>query len=112
MNLFAHALVEAGAAFFADASRLYEIEDPRRQRELDPERRAAAEALASGEYGNRVYVPSRDELGELAGTLNRMSQTMYGRMTQLSQTAARLHMPKATLSRVRRSLKSRSDRAR
>jgi two-component system, OmpR family, phosphate regulon sensor histidine kinase PhoR len=49
----------------------------------------AADALAVGEYGHRVYVPNRDELGRLAGTLNRMSQSMLARTTQLSQTAAR-----------------------
>lgn len=49
----------------------------------------AAEALATGDYGHRVYVPTRDELGTLARTLNRMSQAMHARTTQLSQTAAR-----------------------
>src|SRR6478735_8194073 len=49
----------------------------------------AADALAIGDYGHRVYVPSGDELGRLAGTLNRMSQDMHARTTQLSQTAAR-----------------------
>ena len=49
----------------------------------------AADAIAIGDYGHRVYVPSRDELGRLAGTLNRMSQDMHARTTQLSQTAAR-----------------------
>lgn len=49
----------------------------------------AADALALGEYGHRVYVPNGDELGRLAGTLNRMSQSMHARTTQLSQTAVR-----------------------
>jgi two-component system phosphate regulon sensor histidine kinase PhoR len=49
----------------------------------------AADAIATGNYGHRVYVPNRDELGRLAGTLNRMSQDMHARTTQLSQTAAR-----------------------
>jgi two-component system phosphate regulon sensor histidine kinase PhoR len=49
----------------------------------------AADALAIGDYGHRIYVPNRDELGRLAGTLNRMSQDMHARTTQLSQTAAR-----------------------
>jgi two-component system, OmpR family, phosphate regulon sensor histidine kinase PhoR len=49
----------------------------------------AAEALAAGEYGHRVYVPSQDELGKLARTLNRMSQSMHARTAQISQTAAR-----------------------
>jgi two-component system phosphate regulon sensor histidine kinase PhoR len=49
----------------------------------------AADAIATGDYGHRIYVPRRDELGRLAGTLNRMSQDMHARTTQLSQTAAR-----------------------
>jgi signal transduction histidine kinase len=49
----------------------------------------AADALAIGNYGHRIYVPNRDELGRLAGTLNRVSQDMHARTTQLSQTAAR-----------------------
>ncbi len=49
----------------------------------------AAEALAAGDYRHRVYVPNRDELGALANTLDRMSQAMHTRTTQLSQTAAR-----------------------
>ncbi len=50
---------------------------------------AAADAIAAGDYRHRVYVPNRDELGTLAGTLNRMSQSLGIRMTQLSQTADR-----------------------
>jgi two-component system phosphate regulon sensor histidine kinase PhoR len=49
----------------------------------------AADAIAAGDYEQRVYVPNRDELGALAGTLNRMSQALGVRMSQLSQTAAR-----------------------
>jgi two-component system phosphate regulon sensor histidine kinase PhoR len=49
----------------------------------------AAEAIASGDYTHRVYVPNRDELGALARTFNRMSQELDGRMTQLSQTSDR-----------------------
>ena len=49
----------------------------------------AADAIAAGDYQHRVYVPSRDELGTLAATLNRMSQSLDVRMTQLSETAAR-----------------------
>jgi two-component system phosphate regulon sensor histidine kinase PhoR len=51
--------------------------------------RVAAEAIAAGDYRHRVYVPNRDELGSLAGTLNRMSHALGVRMTQLSHTAAR-----------------------
>ncbi len=50
---------------------------------------AAAEAIAAGDYEHRVYIPSRDELGAIAGTLNRMSQSLGQRMSQLSQTATR-----------------------
>jgi two-component system phosphate regulon sensor histidine kinase PhoR len=49
----------------------------------------AAEAIASGDYTHRVYVPNRDELGVLARTFNRMSQELDARMTQLSQTSDR-----------------------
>src|SRR5262249_45391351 len=49
----------------------------------------AADALAAGDYGHNFYVPNTDELGRLAGTLNRMSQAMHARTTQLGQQAAR-----------------------
>ncbi len=49
----------------------------------------AADALAIGDYGHRAYVPSQDELGRLAGTLNRMSEDMLARTTQLGETVAR-----------------------
>jgi two-component system phosphate regulon sensor histidine kinase PhoR len=49
----------------------------------------AAEAIASGDYTQRVYVGNRDELGTLARTFNRMSQELAARMTQLSQTGDR-----------------------
>jgi two-component system phosphate regulon sensor histidine kinase PhoR len=50
---------------------------------------AAAEAIAAGDYEHRVYVSGRNELSTLAGTLNRMSQALGLRMTQLSETATR-----------------------
>jgi two-component system phosphate regulon sensor histidine kinase PhoR len=49
----------------------------------------SAEAIASGDYTQRVYVENRDELGTLARTFNRMSQELNARMTQLSQTGDR-----------------------
>ncbi len=49
----------------------------------------AAEAIAAGDYTQRVYVGNRDELGTLARTFNRMSQELNARMTQLSQTGDR-----------------------
>ena len=50
---------------------------------------AAADAIASGDYAQRIYAPNRDELGTLASTLNRISLSLGERMAQLSQTAAR-----------------------
>jgi two-component system phosphate regulon sensor histidine kinase PhoR len=49
----------------------------------------AAEAIAVGDYRQRVQVPNRDELGRLAATFNRMSQQMGEREAQLRHTAAR-----------------------
>jgi two-component system phosphate regulon sensor histidine kinase PhoR len=49
----------------------------------------AAEAIASGNYTQRVYVENRDELGTLARTFNRMSHELAARMTHLSQTGDR-----------------------
>jgi two-component system phosphate regulon sensor histidine kinase PhoR len=49
----------------------------------------AAEAMAAGNYAQRVYVANRDELGLLARTFNRMSQELHGRMTQLRETSER-----------------------
>jgi two-component system phosphate regulon sensor histidine kinase PhoR len=49
----------------------------------------AAEAIASGDYQHRVYISSRDELGTLATTFNRLVHELNGRMTQLGQTSDR-----------------------
>src|SRR3990170_3214200 len=49
----------------------------------------AVESIAAGEYGHRVYVGNRDELGTLARTFNRMSQELDARMKQLGQTGDR-----------------------
>jgi two-component system phosphate regulon sensor histidine kinase PhoR len=46
----------------------------------------ATEAIAAGDYEHRVYVPNRDELGRMAGTLNRMREELAGRMTQLNRS--------------------------
>ncbi len=46
----------------------------------------AAEAIASGNYQNRIYVANRDELGMLARTFNRMGQELNTRVTQLSES--------------------------
>jgi two-component system, OmpR family, phosphate regulon sensor histidine kinase PhoR len=49
----------------------------------------AAKAIAGGDYQHRIYVASRDELGSLASTLNRMGQALDTRMTQLSESHER-----------------------
>ncbi len=49
----------------------------------------AAEAIAAGDYGHRIYVANRDELGRLARTLDRMSRELDARMTQLGATGDR-----------------------
>ncbi len=48
-----------------------------------------AAAIAAGDYQHRVYVPSQDELGALANTLNRISADLQVRMTQLAQSHER-----------------------
>ena len=47
----------------------------------------AANSIASGDYQHRIYVANRDELGSLASTLNRMSQALDTRMTELTETS-------------------------
>jgi two-component system phosphate regulon sensor histidine kinase PhoR len=49
----------------------------------------AVESIALGDYGRRVYVANRDELGTLARTLNELSQELDARMKQLGQTGDR-----------------------
>jgi two-component system phosphate regulon sensor histidine kinase PhoR len=46
----------------------------------------AADALARGDYQHRVYVENQDELGQLAGMFNRLSQELGGRMSQFGQS--------------------------
>jgi two-component system phosphate regulon sensor histidine kinase PhoR len=46
----------------------------------------AAQAIAAGDYEHRVYIPSRDELGAMAVTFNRISQELSSRMQQLGQS--------------------------
>jgi two-component system phosphate regulon sensor histidine kinase PhoR len=50
---------------------------------------ATAASIAAGDYQHRVYVPSHDEFGVLAQTLNRLSQDLNQRMTQLGQSHER-----------------------
>lgn len=46
----------------------------------------AAESIAAGDYQHRIYLASRDELGSLASTFNRMCHELDRRTTQLSQS--------------------------
>lgn len=48
-----------------------------------------ASAIAAGDYERRVYVSGRDEFGTLAGTLNRISESLGQHSSQLAQTATR-----------------------
>jgi two-component system phosphate regulon sensor histidine kinase PhoR len=43
----------------------------------------AVDAIVQGDYRQRLYVPNRDELGQLAAKLNRMCQDVDARLTQL-----------------------------
>jgi two-component system phosphate regulon sensor histidine kinase PhoR len=49
----------------------------------------AAQAIAAGDYEQRVYIPSRDELGAMAVVFNRISQDLSSRMQQLGQSHER-----------------------
>jgi signal transduction histidine kinase len=48
----------------------------------------AAEAIGAGEYDQRVDLDRRDELGALAGALNRMAARLQGLITGLEQRVA------------------------
>jgi two-component system phosphate regulon sensor histidine kinase PhoR len=48
-----------------------------------------ANAISGGDYQQRIYVASRDELGSIASTLNRMSQALDLKMTQLTESHER-----------------------
>ncbi|MEX2092159.1 MAG: ATP-binding protein [Pirellulales bacterium] len=49
----------------------------------------AVDAIMQGDFQHRLYVPNRDELGQLAGKLNRMSQELDNRLTQLAASHER-----------------------
>jgi two-component system phosphate regulon sensor histidine kinase PhoR len=49
----------------------------------------AVDAITQGDFRHRLYVPNRDELGQLAGKLNRMSQELDNRLTQLAASHER-----------------------
>jgi two-component system phosphate regulon sensor histidine kinase PhoR len=48
-----------------------------------------ANAISGGDYQQRIYVANRDELGAIASTLNRMSQSLDLKMTQLTESHER-----------------------
>jgi two-component system phosphate regulon sensor histidine kinase PhoR len=49
----------------------------------------AVDAMAKGDYQQRVYLANRDEFGQLAAKLNRVCQDLDNRMTQLSESHER-----------------------
>jgi two-component system phosphate regulon sensor histidine kinase PhoR len=50
---------------------------------------SAAQAIARGDYRQRIFVPSRDELGTLAKSFNQMSEELGAQLTQLRESAQR-----------------------
>ncbi len=50
----------------------------------------SAERIAAGEYGHNVYAESRDEIGQLAQSFNRMSARLAGQFTQLDEDRQQL----------------------
>ncbi|MEX2167702.1 MAG: ATP-binding protein [Pirellulales bacterium] len=50
---------------------------------------SAAQAIARGDYRQRVFVPGRDELGALAKSFNQMSEELGSQLTQLRESAQR-----------------------
>jgi two-component system phosphate regulon sensor histidine kinase PhoR len=49
----------------------------------------AVDAIARGDFRHRIYVPNHDELGQLAGKLNRMSQEIDSRLRNLTASHER-----------------------
>jgi two-component system phosphate regulon sensor histidine kinase PhoR len=49
----------------------------------------AVDAITGGDFQHRTYVPNRDELGQLAGKLNRLSQELDNRIAQLTASHER-----------------------
>ena len=49
----------------------------------------AVDAMTRGNFQHRIYVPSRDELGQLAGKLNRLCQELDNRIGQLTASHER-----------------------
>ncbi len=50
----------------------------------------AARSIAAGNYGQRAFVPSEDELGELAAAFNQLGQELPSRLRQIRDTSQRL----------------------
>ena len=50
----------------------------------------AAESIAAGNYGHKVYVTNRDELGSLGAAFNRMSMELDARVGQIREDQHRL----------------------
>ncbi len=49
----------------------------------------AVDGIARGDYQRRLYIPSRDELGQLSLKLNRLSQELDKQITQLTESHQR-----------------------
>lgn len=49
----------------------------------------AVEAISRGDFQHRLYVPNRDELGQLASKLNRMCQEIDSRVSRLTESHER-----------------------
>jgi two-component system phosphate regulon sensor histidine kinase PhoR len=53
---------------------------------------AGAERIRAGDYGQKVYVPTRDEVGALARAFNKMSDQLAAQFTQLAEDREQLRM--------------------
>src|SRR5262249_35532830 len=53
---------------------------------------AGAQRLSAGDYGHKVYVTGRDEVGTLARAFNRMSERLAAEFTQLGEEREQLRM--------------------
>jgi two-component system phosphate regulon sensor histidine kinase PhoR len=51
---------------------------------------SAADSIAAGQYGARVYVTSRDEIGRLGESFNHMSQELAKQVSDLRETTEQL----------------------
>jgi two-component system phosphate regulon sensor histidine kinase PhoR len=52
---------------------------------------SAARKVASGDFSVRVFLKNRDELGELAGSFNRMNEEMQRMFSEIGQQKEELH---------------------